>query len=374
MNILINASNLKKGGGLQVADSVCRELNKYPHHKFLVVYYKVLAICAEEIAKYDNVETLEFETPVSAVTIMTGRCKFLDELVKARKINAVLTIFGPSIWKPQVPHLSGFAQGHIVLQDSPFWDMLTLKKRIRLWAKLKFIEFSLNKSSDYYYTENPMITERLQKKFPRKRIFTVTNNANQVFYKPEQWDRNVKLPIFDGITLLTVAANYPHKNLPIIIPACHYLEEHFPELHFRFVLTINEMDMAGLDDCARKHIVFLGPVKIEQVPYLYEQCDVMFLPTLLECFSASYAEAMLMRKPILTSDLIFARGLCGEAALYYQATSTEQLGESIYRLSNDDTLKKRLIGNGESVLMKFDTYEQRAKKLFDILEEIVLVN
>lgn len=370
MNILINASNLKMGGGLQVADSVCRELYKFPQHHFVVVYYKALANCAKDIGPCANVETIEFETPVNAKIVLTGRCGFLDQLVASKKIDAVLTIFGPSMWRPRVPHLSGFAQGHIVLPDSPFWSMQPKKKKVMMWAKLKFIEFSLNKSSDCYYTENPMITERLQKKFPRKKMFTVTNNANQIFKKPKQWDRNIKLSSFDGFTLLTVAANYPHKNLPIIIPTCHYLEEHFPDLSFRFVVTVNEKDMIGLDDCVRKHVVFLGPVKIEQVPYLYEQCDVMFLPTLLECFSASYVEAMLMHRPIITTDLVFARGLCKDAAIYYNATSSEDLSLAIVRLTKDAGLRSQLVMAGEEQIKRFDTYEQRAEKLIKILETI----
>lgn len=371
MNILINASNLKAGGGLQVADSICHELYNYPQHHFFVVYYKALNKCATVVSNNDNVDAIEYETPVDVKIVLTGRCKFLDDLVMKHKIDAVLTIFGPSMWKPRVPHLSGFAQGHIVLPDSPFWGMLTFKKRVALWIKLKFIEFSLNKSSDYYYTENPMITKRLQKKFPRKKIYTVTNNANQVFLKPDQWDCSIVLPEFDGITMLTVTANYPHKNLSIIIPTCHYIEEHCPELNFRFVLTVNEKDMPSVDDCARKHIVFLGPVKIDQVPYLYKQSDIMFLPTLLECFSASYAEAMLMQVPIVTTDLAFARGLCGDAAIYYDATSFEELGKAIVRLSIDNKLKEQLVTAGVKQLLMFDTSELRANKLITIVESIV---
>lgn len=37
LNVLINASNLKKGGGLQVADSICKSLKQFPQHIFIVV-------------------------------------------------------------------------------------------------------------------------------------------------------------------------------------------------------------------------------------------------------------------------------------------------------------------------------------------------
>ena len=368
---MVNASNLKVGGGLQVADSVCRELYKYPQHRFTVVYDKALADCAKAIGQYDNVETVEYETPIDLKTVLTGRDKFLDTLVKDKGIDAVLTIFGPSRWTPRVPHLSGFARPHLVLPESPYWKQIPPKRMLSVKLKLFMLEYSLAKCADNYFTENPFISERFQRLFPRKKVFTVTNNANQVFQKPESWDRNIELPKFDGITMLTVTANYPHKNLPIIIPASHYLEEKYPDLKFRFVLTIREQDLPNADECAKRHIVFLGPVKIEQVPYLYEQSDIMFLPTLLECFSASYAEAMVIKKPVLTTDLVFARGLCGDAAFYYDAVSPSALGEAIVCLAEDNVLREQLVANGLKQLQYFDTFEQRAEKLIKIVEEIV---
>ena len=172
--------------------------------------------------------------------------------------------------------------------------------------------------------------------------------------------------------MLTVTANYPHKNLPILIKTCHYLEEKHPSFGFRFVLTINESDLQGVDDCARRHIVFLGPVKISQVPPLYEKADVMLLPTLLECFSASYAEAMVMMRPIITTDLDFARGLCADAAFYYEATSFEALGEAIVKLSKDKALCNQLMANGAEQLKRFDTFDQRAEKLVRLTESIAV--
>lgn len=368
---MVNASNLKVGGGLQVADSVCRELYKYPQHRFTVVYNKALADCAQAIDRYNNVETFEYETPIDFKIILTGRDKFLDKLVKEKGVDAVITIFGPSRWIPKVPHLSGFARPHLVLPDSPYWKQIPFRKLLPIKFKLLMVKCSFAKCADNYFTENPFISERLQKLFPRKKVFTVTNTANQVFQKPELWDRSIELSKFDGITMLTVSANYLHKNLPIIIPACHYLEEKYPDLKFRFVLTIREQDLPDTDECAKRHILFLGPVKIEQVPFLYQQSDIMFLPTLLECFSASYAEAMLMQKPVLTTDLVFAHGLCGEAALYYDAVSPSALGDGISRLATDHFLREQLVANGLKQLQNFDTFELRAEKLIQLTESLL---
>lgn len=372
MKILVNVSNLKVGGGVQVADSVCRELYKYPEHHFVVVHTNALENCTNDIVHFSNIETVEYETPLDTKTIISGRDKTLDALVTEKGIDAVLTVFGPSRWRPRVPHLSGFAKPQLVLPESPFWKLLPFKQWLSYQIRNRLTKFSFGRCADYYFTENPFISERLQQIFPHKKVFTVTNNANQVFLHPDQWDNSIELPPFNGVTMLTVTANYPHKNLPILIKACHYLEGKHPTLRFRFVLTINDNDLQGVDDCARRHIVFLGPVKIAQVPPLYEKADVMLLPTLLECFSASYAEAMVMRRPIITTNLDFAQGLCADAALYYDATSHEALGEAIVSLVADKALQERLVENGVEQLNKFDTFEQRAEKLIKITESIAL--
>lgn len=97
--------------------------------------------------------------------------------------------------------------------------------------------------------------------------------------------------------------------------------------------------------------MLIGAVNIRQVPHLYEQSNVMFLPTLLECFSASYTEAMRMQVPILTTDLGFAHSICAEAACYFQPTSASDLGEKIVRLASDRAYCRQLTEAGTRRLL-----------------------
>ena len=114
-------------------------------------------------------------------------------------------------------------------------------------------------------------------------------------------------------------------------------------------------------------MTFLGKVKIEDCPSLYNNCDFMFLPTLLECFSASYCEAMKMELPILTSDLDFARGICDKAAVYFDPTSVESIAECFINLSSDLNKQNDLVINGKNRLLSLDNFSQRAKKYIKIL-------
>lgn len=374
MNILINATILTLGGGTQVGDSIIRQLPMYKMHNFVVVYPNQMIDTAEHVKKFDNISVVHYNMPKYYLGLVTGRNKFLDDLVNINHIDAVITIFGPSRWTPKVFHLCGIARPHLAIKDSPYWDMLSLSQLIKSKIYYKFVAHSFKKCADAYFTENPYISASVQKLFPKAKVHTITSYYNQIYDFPEQWDRSIKLPEFRGITLLTIAANYPHKNLKIIAPTIHYLKKTHPDLIFRFALTVNEGEIKNLDAEASKHVVFIGPVKINQCPYLYEQSDVMFLPTLMECFSACYAEAMFMERPILTSDLDFAHGLCSNAAAYFNPTSVEDLGEAIFKLSQNITLIENLVANGKVQIKNFDTYKDRVVKLIKIVEESAVRN
>ena len=369
MKVLINTSNLKVGGGVQVADSICRELYKYTQHTFVIVASDALKGCANDIKKYPNIKVVCYNLPSSILSAISGNDFFLDTLVSKENIDVVLTVFGPSRWVPKCLHISGFARSQLVLNDSPYWLTLSLLRRIKAYSRKLVMMYLFRKSTSVFYTENSYISAKLKRLFPKSRVYTVTNNYNQVFDKPDLWNYSIKLPEFGGLTLLTISANYPHKNLSIILPTIHYLKKYYPSFKFRFVLTISSEQFLPISNEEKEHIVFLGPVNINQCPYLYKQSDIMFLPTLLECFSASYAEAMKMKLPILTTDLNFAKSLCANAAFYYDAVSPKSLAEAIYKLGNDKCLLNDLIQKGTEQLLTFDNCEKRVEKLLNILQK-----
>ncbi len=369
MNLLINCSNLKAGGGLQVADSICCQLNHFSQHKFVVVLSTRLEITKNKISNYQNVDVYTYDIPISLKTVLLGRDSFLDSIVANNSIDAVLTIFGPSRWCPKVTHLSGFAMPQLVIQESPYFTRLALLQKSKwfLWRKIR--QWSFNKSAKYFWTENRFISERLEKLLVHKQVYTISNYYNQIFDNPQDWRRSLELPEYDGVTCLSISTHYPHKNFEILIDAVRELKVWHPKFNVRFVLTFDEKEMPVPSD-VRDSFVFIGRVDVAECPALYEQCDIMFMPTLLECFTATYPEAMRMGKPIVTTDLEFAKGLCGDAACYYSAIDPEAAAEAIYKVATDKDYAAKLVANGKEQLKRFDNYEQRAEKLIRILEEI----
>lgn len=365
MIVLINCSNLKSGGGLQVADSICRQLSRFTQHRFIVVLSSQLNRTKDKIEAYPNVEAYTYDIRNNFQTIVCGRDAFLDRLVDSKQVDAVLTVFGPSRWVPRCKHLCGFARAQLLLKVKGY--RLKIKDRLAyaVW------DWAFKRCSRVFYTENAYISGMLEKRYKGVRVYTVTNYYNQVFDQPERWGNSLHLPKFDGTTILTITSNGAWKNMKITAGVARYLKEKYPLFRFRFVTTLTADEASFITDDIRDCYCLLGRVDVSECPHLYEQADVMLMPSLMECFTATYPEAMRMEVPIVTTDLEFAHGLCGDAACYYDALSAEAAAEAIYKVATNKEYAKQLVDNGKKQLLKFDNYEQRAEKLIGILEAMV---
>lgn len=280
-------------------------------------------------------------------------------------------------WQPRVPHFAGFAISHLLMPESPYFKMMSTMQRISWKLTLLVWKFIFSRT-DNFYTENPLITTRLKKMFPRKKICTITNCYNQVFDFPDK-QKYHELPHFDGWQFLNVGSASPHKNLAISIEVARILKTNFRKQlqetgrpSFRFVFTIYNEEFPSIPDDLRDCFLFIGRVDISEVPSLYEQSDVLFQPTLLECFTAVYPEAMRMQKPIVTTDLEFAKGLCGDAALYFSAMDPYSAAETIIQVISNPKLRQELVDRGTYELRKFDDYQTRSKKIISLCEQFVI--
>ncbi len=98
-----------------------------------------------------------------------------------------------------------------------------------------------------FWTENAYITHKLQKTFKSIKSYTISNYYNQVFDEP-QLQVYHKLPDFDGVSILSVNAPYPHKNLNIAISVADFLFRKYPTFRFRFVFTVNTTEMPPIPE------------------------------------------------------------------------------------------------------------------------------
>lgn len=376
MKILINLSNLKMGGALQVAYSFLIEL------LFLDVegfdFYIILSreIENELIGQEDHI----FKR--MKVYKLKNQPDFGFRGIKARRelgsiedsINpdCVFSIFGPTYWKPKSIHIAGFAAGWTINPESIAFNVLSSKDRIKKKIQNKIKLWSSVDETDVFIVETDVVKQRLNKygKVELKNINVVGNTfGNQ--YNQKLDFTSFKLPPRSSnneFRLITISANYPHKNLIIIRNVAQLFKENGVEV--KFFITISNEDYIHLFKGYEDYIHNLGQVKVKDCPAIYKQCDALFLPTLLESFTASYLEAMVMKLPILTSDLDFARYLCGEAALYFNPLDQQDIVDKIELLKNDKILHKSLVDLGSMKLKDYPTARERADSYISICKKV----
>ena len=79
---------------------------------------------------------------------------------------------------------------------------------------------------------------------------------------------------------------------------------------------------------------------------------------------------MAMRRPIVTTNLGFARTVCGHVALYFEPLDSDDALEKILELRRDGSLKQKLVEAGRRELTRFDSATERASAYLDICQQL----
>jgi glycosyltransferase involved in cell wall biosynthesis len=370
VKLIINCCNISSKGGIQVAISFINECVSYPENEYHAFVNNEIFLQIDQNEFPGNFHFYIIEHSPSSLKYGFKTIRKLKLLEKEIKPDCVFTVFGSSYWTPRSIHLMGFAMGHNIYPE--YFAKINFQFREKcLFIFRRYLHTFLFKlNAGYYYTENADVSKRLAKllRVSENRVFTIGNTYSHVFEEP--WESTAILPPKgeNEFRLITITTYYTHKNLEIIRKVIPYLS--LSDLKIRFILTLPEdIFSSKFSDC-NEYILNLGPVPLKHCPFLYANSDALFLPTLLECFSASYPEAMKMNRPVLTSNLPFALSICGPAAEYFDPFDPEDIAKKILNLASDKARQAELARLGNEQLRMFETPGSRAKKLLDICASI----
>ena len=376
MRMLINTASTFKGGGVQVALSFLHELQAYDSDEFHVFLSEPVG---KQISKKEYPNNFHFYSvpfrPGSGIKTLFKVRRFLQESEKKIQPDCVFTTTGPSYWRPSVPHLCGYNLPHHIYPESPYFDDLPIKSRFNWFLKRKLWQHWFAKEADAFVVQTEDVNQRLRTLINTDQVYTVSNTCSHFFGDTDKKSNKKSfLPPKkeNEFRLLSIGAHYPHKNLDIINEIAPELVNLQTENKIHFVLTLPEKIYQDSFTKEAKQIIFnVGPQQLENCPQLYSETDALFLPTLLECFSASYAEAMAMGKPILTSDLGFAHTVCKDAALYFNPKNPVDIVDKIQLLIEKPQIISELTIKGKDVLKELNNTKERAEKYLNICENLV---
>lgn len=369
MRLLINTATVFKGGSVQVAYSFLEECKKKTQHQFIVVLGKPLQ---ELISPKDFPSNFTFETvsdrPAQAVLSFKDQAKPLKEIEKKYCPDVVFTTSGPAYWRPKAKHLMGYNLGHYIYKDSPFFKNMSMKEKLYWMVKGKLIKYYTVNDANAYVVQTDDVKRRLKKWIGGKKIYTVTNTFGVQFEEPVLGNKLLPNYKHNELRLLVLSSYYKHKQLEIINNIVDYFDE---GESIKFVVTLpDEVFQYLFTQKAKDYIHNVGVIPPKDCPQLYSECQAVFLPTLLECFSATYVEAMKMKLPIITTNLSFAHSVCGQAALYFDSENPQDAYYKIKQLQTNSDLHNSLLEKAKIEIRKFNSAEERANKYIEICEAL----
>jgi glycosyltransferase involved in cell wall biosynthesis len=366
MKILINTSKLRFGGAIQVAVSFIYECRNFTENEYHVFVGQGVG---KSLRKKDfpaNFYFYDFNFGTVTLRKIPAISSELSRYEKQIKPDCVVTTSGPSYWHSTAPHLMGFNLGIHIYFDSPYFKTISTYRKLKLYFKRKIHFLFFRRDASAYLVQTDDVNQRVRKALKTNKVYTVSNTHNSFFNNFVRYEINLPPRVEGEIRFLTLSSYYKHKNIEIIPSVIKELNQRGLK-NVKFLLTLENSTFNEIfKNSDTKDIVNVGPVKPEECPTLYSECDYMFMPSLAECFSASYPEAMVMQKPIITTDLPFARNICDNAALYYAPMDGKSAADTIESVIKNEELRNTLINNGLHRLRSFDNASERAGKILEI--------
>jgi hypothetical protein len=290
-------------------------------------------------------------------------------------------IFGPGnngVFSPNAPQVLYIRQAYLFYGKKHYPNMWP-----RFYLRLLLLKHQMKsyiKRSHWIFCQTSVVRERFSKKFnfPQDKItvsgFPVPTeiSLSNSFEVPTVFDKTA-----DNFYVLLLTSYMPHRNPHILIPLCKRYAAQLRENNIKFITTLDpqagglskeflqDVVKGGFEDL----IINVGHLARQDIVPHLKSSQILWHPTLLECMSTAYIEAMTLEVPIFTSNMDFARYVCDAAAVYYDPWDVDDVFKQLMRMRDEPGLRQELINAGKKQLEnkeKFpENWDEVAKKLLD---------
>lgn len=120
----------------------------------------------------------------------------------------------------------------------------------------------------------------------------------------------------------------------------------------------------------KSDIVFTGHVQSSELNEIYCSGLALVFPSYFEGFGIPLAEAMKCELPIVSSNATCLPEIAGDAAIYFNPFSVEDIAKSMTKIESDKSLRAKLIENGKQRSTLFN-WDNTAATCWKVIEEII---
>ena len=244
-------------------------------------------------------------------------------------------------------------------------------KPIGEWIQREAFNENMISRASYVITGNETGKKEILENYriPSNRIRVVPFEVSS-FCKGDAFPPKDELP---GNFFLYPAQFWPHKNHIRILKALKLLREKY-NLKPCFVFTgsdkgnreyiekmINEYDLAD-------QVKILGFVQDEELKWLYQNANALVFASMMGPNNLPPIEAIFLGCPVIISNIEGHQEQMGDAALYFDPLSEDDLSDVIYNFISKPELLEQLYSSMEHMREEISRY-QYIDRIVDILDE-----
>lgn len=375
MKIVINAVSAKKisGGGFQIALNFIKAAMEDTYHQ-IDFYFFISADLAEALHVSEEANLFVVPTQPDFFHTYLSTERKLKTILNQIKPDLIYSVVAPCYFRFPVREVMRITNPWVVHPNEYARNTLSTKGKLRQDLYCVLQKYYI-RECQYFITQADYTGDCLAKLAGVHRDHVkVVNNVLPAAYKGLD---TTKVEDLEWINITSVTAAFPHKNLDIIPEVLKELQDSYGISNVRFHLTLpkndvifksisSKLDNYGLSD----RIVNHGRMTQVELADLYRHSQMMFLPTLLEVFSASILEAMYFDLKIVASDFPFNSNVIQDAGLLFKPTNAKDAAEKIARIINDKELQESLSQKMKIQLAKFGDYKTHYDNTIDYLAQV----
>ena len=161
-----------------------------------------------------------------------------------------------------------------------------------------------------------------------------------------------------GSYFFYVGTTKEHKNMKRLLEAYEMSLKNLPHINLvlcgsEAYLSIEEKKLVSKINSHKKVVFFTGYVLAENLRNLFKSADAFIFPSLSEGFGIPVLETFYFEKPLLCSQTTSLPEIAGDAALYFDPESAEDISRAMIYFYNHPEIAEILIAKGKERLKEF---------------------
>lgn len=205
--------------------------------------------------------------------------------------------------------------------------------------------------------------------YPSKNISVIWNGINLDDCKLHQRES------FNANFLTIISADVPMKNLKTVLKALYLLKQEGINAKLTIVGDLRKdnnklIDRLGLT----KEITYKSKLPRKQLIQSLNNADIGIAPSKYEGFGFPLVEMIATGLPVIVSDKASLPELAGNAGLIFNSSDSNDLKEKMKELIENAALRNKVTENSKLRRDDFFGWDEYAKKLEDLYEEIISGN